>query len=483
MCSAEDDPNPKANSVVRRIERDSLGEMELLSDSLYGIHTRRALDNFPLSGRRVHPSLIHAFGQVKLAAFRANRELGLWDKDQAKADAIERACAEMVRGELDEFVPIDALQGGAGTSTNMSVNEVIANRAIQILGLQVGDYDRVSPLDDINRHQSTNDTYPTALKLTAIVLLRGLEEQLVALQEAFQEKEREFIHIVKIGRTQLQDAVLTTLGREMSAYAEPIGRDRWRVYKCEERLRVVNLGGTAIGTGLSAPRDYIFRVVEFLREQTGIGFARAENLVENTQNADVFVEVSGILKACAATLYKISSDLRLLSSGPEAGLGEISLPAVQAGSSIMPDKVNPVIPEAVTQAAILVMGNDMEIAMAAAAGSLELNPFLPLIADCLLSSIDLLTRACRILRQKCVLGLRANEERCRSNLEASTAVATALMPKIGYEKAGEIARLARQQKCTIREIVLDLKLMSSDEFDQMISPEAVMRLGTPPRKL
>ena len=335
----------------------------------------------------MHAELARAFGVVKLACARTNRALGVWDGDDAKADAIERACRELADGQLDEHIVVDRLQGGAGTSTNMNVNEVLANRALQILGEPLGDYERVSPLDDLNLHQSTNDTYPTALRLAAIELLHRLEEQIVALQEAFQAKEKEFAHVVKVGRTQYQDAVLTTLGREMGAYAEALNRDRWRIYKCEERLRVVNLGGTAIGTGFAAPRQYIFRVVDVLRELTSIGFARAENLTEATQNADVFVEVSGILKAYAATLLKISGDLRLLSSGPEAGLGEIRLPRRQAGSSIMPGKVNPVIPEAVSQAAMLVFGYDATIATAAGLGSLELNAFLPLVADCLLESL------------------------------------------------------------------------------------------------
>ncbi len=363
-----------------RTESDLLGAAPVEADALFGIHTVRARENFPLAGRPVHGELVRAYGTVKLAAALTNRDLGVWADDPAKAEAIERACRELADGLLDDAVIVDLLQGGAGTSTNMNVNEVLANRALELLGEPRGAYERVSPLDDVNLHQSTNDTYPTALRLAAIRLLHDLEEQVVALQEAFQAKEKEFAHVVKVGRTQLQDAVLTTLGREMGAYAEALNRDRWRIYKCEERLRVVNLGGTAIGTGFAAPRQYIFRVVDTLRELTGVGFARAENLVEATQNADVFVEVSGILKACAASLLKICGDLRLLSSGPEAGIGEIRLPARQAGSSIMPGKVNPVIPEAVSQAAMLVMGHDAVIAQAVAAGSLELNPFLPLVA-------------------------------------------------------------------------------------------------------
>ncbi len=462
-----------------RIERDFLGEVSLPRETLYGIHTARAIENFGIAGRPVHPALVQAYGAVKLACAMTNHALGVWQGDDAKAEAILRACREMSEGLLTAHVVVDALQGGAGTSTNMNVNEVLANRALQLLGAAPGDYARVSPTDDLNRHQSTNDTYPTALRLAAITLIRALEQHLVLLQEAFQAKEKAFAHIVKVGRTQLQDAVLTTLGREMAAYAEAFNRDRWRVYKCEERLRVVNLGGTAIGTGLAAPRAYIFRVVDTLRELTGIGFARAENLVEATQNADVFVEVSGILKACAASLLKVSTDLRLLSSGPEAGLGELHLPARQAGSSIMPGKVNPVIPEAASQAAMLVMGHDAVIATACAAGNLELNAFLPLVADCLLSSLDALSRACDRLRRLCVDGLDADEARCRAHVEASTAAATALVPALGYERACEIAKRALENGLGVRETVLSEGLMDAASFDALITPEAVCRLGMP----
>jgi aspartate ammonia-lyase len=461
-----------------RCECDLLGDRQVPAGSLYGIHTARALENFPLSNLTVHPALIHGFGLVKLAAAKTNRALGNWSEATAKADAIETACRELASGVLDGHIVVDALQGGAGTSTNMNVNEVLANRALEILGDTPGNYACISPLGDINLHQSTNDTYPTALKLAAIVQLKNLEDRLVALQRCFQEKEKQFAHIVKIGRTQLQDAVLTTLGREMSAYAEVISRDRWRVYKCEERLRVINLGGTAIGTGLAAPRAYIFRVVEALRELTGIGFARAENLVDNTQNADVFVEVSGILKVCAANLIKLSTDLRLLSSGPDGGLGEISLPSRQAGSSVMPGKVNPVIPEAVTQAAMRVMAHDIGITMAASAGNLELNAFLPLIADSLLRSIDLLANAADILGRLCVEGIEVNEARCRAGVESSTAMITALVPVLGYEKAVAVYRDARAKGQTMRQAVLVAGLLSTKEWDELTSPEAVMRLGS-----
>jgi aspartate ammonia-lyase len=458
-----------------RLEHDLLGELKIPAHILYGIHTVRALENFPLSGRRVHAGLVHAFGAVKLACAKANRELNCWPEE--KAAAIEHACEEMLSGTLDEWIIVDALQGGAGTSTNMNVNEVLANRALQLLGKPLGAYETVSPLDDINLHQSTNDTYPTALKVAAIYGVQALDAELVKLQEAFQAKEKEFAHIVKVGRTQLQDAVLTTLGREMSAYAEAFARDRWRVYKCEERLRVVNLGGTAIGTGLAAPRQYIFRASEHLRAITRLGIARAENLIDATQNADVFTEVSGILKACAVNLIKIANDLRLLSSGPEAGLGEIRLPARQAGSSIMPGKVNPVIPEAAIQAAMTVMGNDQIIAQACAAGNLELNAFLPLVADCLLGSLDLLKNGCRIFREFCVDGIVADEQRCRAHVDGSSAVLTALLPTLGYERASEIARESAVLGKSVRELILSKNILRADELDAAITPENVCRLG------
>jgi len=460
-----------------RIERDMLGEVAVPAQSLHGVHTERALENFPLAGEAVHAELAQAFGTVKLACARTNRTLGAWAGDDAKADAIEQACRELADGILAAEIVVDRLQGGAGTSTNMNVNEVIANRALQILGEPLGNYERVSPLDDINLHQSTNDTFPTALRLAAISLLHKLEDQVVALQEAFQAKEQEFAHVVKVGRTEYQDAVLTTLGREMGAYAEALGRDRWRIYKCEERLRVVNLGGTAIGTGFAAPRQYIFRVVDMLRELTGIGFARAENLIEATQNADVFVEVSGMLKVHAMTLLKICGDLRLMSSGPDAGFGEIRLPQRQAGSSIMPGKVNPVIPEAVSQVALLIVGYDASTAAAAGLGSLELNAFFPLIAGCLLHSLTYLAHGCEVLRRFCVEGIEANEERCAALVQASSTAATALVPEIGYEAACDLVAYAKAHGTTIRDAVLAKGLLTAAQFDELLAPEALCRLG------
>ncbi len=459
-----------------RNETDLIGSLQIPADTLWGIHTARAVENFPVSGEMVHPELIKAYGEIKLACAQVNNQLGFWNSPE-KANAIEKGCVEMSEGLLNDHIKVDALQGGAGTSTNMNVNEVIANRALQILGKKPGEYSMISPLDDVNLHQSTNDTYPTALKVAAIRLLRKLEQSVLELQEAFQQKEKEFAHIVKIGRTQLQDAVLTTLGREMSAYAEAFNRDRWRIYKCEERLRVVNLGGTAIGTGLGAPRQFIFRVVDQLRENTNIGLARSENLIDGTQNTDVFVEVSGILKACASNLFKISNDLRLLSSGPNAGLNEINLPEMQAGSSIMPGKVNPVIPEAAAQAALQVMGNDQIITSACSAGNLELNQFMPIIAHALLGSLSILNNACRILCKKCVSGITANEENCKKTVASSTAVVTALVPKLGYKKAEKIIEISEQEKISVKEAAIKSSFISEKEFDELVTSEAVCKLG------
>jgi aspartate ammonia-lyase len=477
MCSVEG--NNAATPAVRT-ESDDLGTRQLPASCLYGIHTLRAMENFRIAGAPVHRELVKAYGVVKEACAKTNRAIGMW-KESAKADAIEQACLEMAGGEWGAHVVVDSLQGGAGTSTNMNVNEVLANRALEILGQSHGSYAIVSPLDDINLHQSTNDTYPTALKLAAITMLRCLEKSVVELQEAFQRKEKEFAHVVKMARTELQDAVLITLGRTMGAFAEAINRDRWRISKCEERLRVVNLGGTAIGSGLGAPREFIFRVADELRDLTGIGFARGENMTDTTQNADVFVEVSGILKALAVSLVKISNDLRLMASGPDAGFGEITLPAVQAGSSIMPGKVNPVIPEAVAQAGIMVMSNDTAIAAAASAGNLELNQFMPVIAHALLQNLDYLRNACDALRERCIDGIEANEERCRRSVESATALATALIPAIGHGKAMQVAMSAKKEGISVRQAAVTGGFVTGEEFDRLVSPEAVCRLGAPLR--
>jgi aspartate ammonia-lyase len=413
-----------------RTEKDMLGSLEIPEDVYWGIHTERAIRNFPISGYRVNPSLIKAMAWVKKACASANMETGYLDEE--KAMAIMNACDEIHNGKLLEHFPIDALQGGAGTSTNMNVNEVIANRAIEILGGKKGHYERVHPLNDVNLHQSTNDTFPTAIKISGINGLRLLSQAIATLQGAFQEKERAFGKIVKIGRTELQEAVPITLGAEFSAFSEAISRDRWRTFKCEERLRVVNLGGTAVGTGIAAPRNYIFLVIEKLRDVTGLGLARGENLMGETANADAFVEVSAIFKAHASNLIKIANDLRLLSF-----LGEIKLPQLQAGSSIMPGKVNPVIMEAAIQTGIKVMANDMIISDVASRGTLQINEFLPLLAHAFLESIDLLININHMLAEH-IIKIEADELKCQSFFNHSPMIITALVPVIGYERATEL---------------------------------------------
>lgn len=476
MCSTDSMTGiSNGESSQYRQESDALGSVAVPASAYWGVHTARALANFPLSGRAVRPQLVRALGLVKLACCRANEELGYLP--QAEAQAIAVACREVARGGLSEAFVVDSLQGGAGTSTNMNVNEVIANRAEQLLGGRLGEYACVDPLRHVNLHQSTNDVYPTALRIAAMFLLKDLEQAIAALQTAFQEKELAFRHVLKVGRTQLQDAVPVTLGMECSAWAEALSRDRWRVFKCAERLRVVNLGGTAVGTGITAPRSYIFLVVEKLREVTGLGLSRAENLMDATQNCDPLVEVSGILKAHAVNLFKISSDLRLLASGPRAGIGELRLPAVQAGSSIMPGKVNPVICEAAAQAALRVMANDSAVTQAAFLGQLELNAFMPLLADSLLGSLLVLTQACRMLAEKCVQGLEADEAVCARHLDNSLATVTALVPALGYERAGEIAAQAHSTGQSVRTVVLERGLLEEHELDRLLSAEAATALG------
>jgi aspartate ammonia-lyase len=462
---------------VKRAEEDLLGGLELPAEAYWGIHTQRAIGNFPLSGRRVNPSLIRALALVKKACTAANVELGYLDA--AKGNAIATACDEIAAGGLADQFPLDALQGGAGTSTNMNVNEVIANRAVELIGGHRGDYRLIHPLETVNLHQSTNDVYPTALRVAAIFGLRRLASAIASLQGAFQERERAFGAIVKIGRTELQEAVPMTLGAEFAAFSEAFSRDRWRTSKGEERLRVVNLGGTAIGTGLTAPRDYIFLVVEKLREMTGMGLSRGENLTGETANADAFVEVSGILKAHAANLVKISGDLRLLNL-----MGEIRLPPVQAGSSIMPGKVNPVIPEAVIQTGLRVMANDTGICEAVSRGTWQINEFLPLIADLFLEEIDLLSAAAPVLAAH-VKGILADEARCRHFVDQSPMIVTALLPFVGYKRATaliqEYARLegadkpGEAQRRNIRSF-LEEKL-GKELTDEALSPHHLTMLG------
>jgi aspartate ammonia-lyase len=462
-------------ATMYRTEADFLGEKAVPASAYYGIHTARALENFAVSRQPVHPELIRAIATVKQAAAEMNLHLGLLDPEIGSA--IFQAAGEIAEGRFADQFPLDALQGGAGTSTNMNVNEVIANRACELLGNQKGNYALVHPLDHVNLSQSTNDVYPTALRIAAIRLLQSLAEACAQLQGALQKKEAEFAGVLKLGRTEMQDAVPVTLGQEFSAWAEAIARDRWRLYKVEERLREVNLGGTAVGTGLNAERKYVFGVVERLRSLTGIGLARDENMIDTTQNADVFVEVSGLLKACAVTLLKISNDLRLLSSGPRGGFGEIRLPDLQAGSSIMPGKVNPVMPEMLAQVAYQTIARDLAITLAAQGGQLELNAFLPLVAANLLPAMEELTGAMRLFAERCISGIEANSERCRFHLENSVALVTALAPLIGYDRAATLAKQALQINSSVKKSLLDSGLFTAEELDNLLRPEALTRPG------
>ena len=421
-----------------RIERDVLGEVELPEGTMYGINTARALENFPLGHKRTALELIYAMVTVKKAAALTYARLGV--REDGIYQTIAAACDAILAGQYDDAFETEALQGGAGTSTNMNVNEVIANAALLKLGKQPGQYDVIHPLDDVNRGQSTNDVYPTALRIAAIRKLRELSQACADLQEAFQHKEQAYEKTYKLGRTELMDAVPMTAGEEFGAYAQALSRDRWRLYKIEERLRMVNLGGTAIGTSDTALRQYRYEVIEELRRLTGIGLAAAEYPVDLTQNNDVFVEVSGLLKALAVNLMKIANDLRLMNSGPHGGIGEIRLPARQQGSSIMPGKINPVIPEMVMQCAMKVMADDSAIAMAAAHGEFELNAFGPLIADCLLESLQLLIRSVRLFRTACVEGLEVREDRCQQHLKASAAFGAAYIGALGYDTVSRVIK-------------------------------------------
>jgi aspartate ammonia-lyase len=454
--------------MTGRTEHDMLGELRLPAERYYGIHTARAAANFPLSGRPVAPELIQAIALVKKACCRANAELGYLDA--ARADAIAAACDEVRQGRFAAEFVTDALQGGAGTSTNMNVNEVVANRALELLGRDKGDYGFLHPLDHVNLHQSTNDVYPTALKVAAILQFRKLSAKLAELQQTIQRREREFAGIVKIGRTELQDAVPLTLGAEFAAFAEAFARDRWRTFKCEERLRTVNLGGTAVGTGIAAPRRYIFAVVDKLRELSGLGLARAENAVDQTANADAFVEVSATLKACAVNFIKVARDLRTLHT-----LGEIRLAPVQAGSSLMPGKVNPVIPESLIQGGMAVIGHDALVAQCAASGSLQINEFLPLLADSLLTGLRLLDAMAGML-QSCVERLAPDPARCRENFDRSPGIITAFVPHLGYERTlALLTEFQAQSALTLRDF-LAVRL-GAELADQVLSPENIAAPG------
>jgi aspartate ammonia-lyase len=454
-----------------RIEHDLLGDRAVPAGAYYGVHTLRALENFAISGTAIsrYPDLVIALACIKQAAAIANSELGLLD--ERRATAIRLACEELREGKLaDEFV-VDVIQGGAGTSTNMNANEVICNRALELLGRAKGEYRELHPLDHVNLSQSTNDVYPTAIKLALNFGIRRLLAEMHALRKAFEEKAREFEAVLKVGRTQLQDAVPMTLGQEFSTYAVMLGEDEQRLAEAAALIREINLGATAIGTGINAHPDYAALVTRRLSEVSGIDLLVSPNLVEATQDAGSFVQLSGVLKRIAVKLSKTCNDLRLLSSGPRAGIGEISLPAVQAGSSIMPGKVNPVIPEVVNQIAFEVIGNDVTVTLAAEAGQLQLNAFEPIIAHSLFKSLAHLAAGCRTLNERCIKGIAANRERARRLLDESTALVTALTPYLGYAASTEIAQEALRGGQRVYDLVLSKKLMTREQLDQILRPE------------
>ncbi|MFF7655575.1 aspartate ammonia-lyase [Streptomyces sp. NPDC007983] len=465
-----------ADSGTRR-EHDLLGDRDVPADAYWGIHTLRASENFPITGTSIaaYPHLINALAAVKEAAARANEDLGLLSS--LKADAIAAACQEIRRGRLHDQFTVDVIQGGAGTSTNMNANEVIANRALEILGHAKGDYGILHPNEDVNLSQSTNDVYPTAVNVSTIIAVRELHAAMETLRLAFAAKAEEFGDILKMGRTQLQDAVPMTLGQEFSAYAVMLEEDQSRLLEASGLVHEINLGATAIGTGLNAPKGYAEAARGHLENITGLPLITAANLVEATQDCGAFVHLSGVLKRIAVKLSKSCNDLRLLSSGPRAGLNEINLPPVQAGSSIMPGKVNPVIPEVVNQVAFEVIGNDVAITMAAEAGQLQLNAFEPIILHSLSESVTHLRAACLVLADRCVAGITANAENLRATVENSIGLVTALNPYIGYSAATSIAKEALATGRGVAELVLEKGLLPAERLAEVLSPEEVAGRG------
>jgi len=451
-----------------RTEHDSIGDKKVPADAYYGVQTLRAVENFRITGLNLHPELIHSLAHIKKAAAITNREIGLLEP--RIAEAIVKACDEILAGRFRADFVVDPIQGGAGTSLNMNANEVIANRAIELLGGRKGDYSVVHPNDHVNLSQSTNDVIPTAGKMAAVRLLMNLLVQLQCLQLALSRKAEEFDHVIKMGRTQMQDAVPIRLGQEFRAYADAVRRSTGRIEQAIDEMRPLNMGGTAIGTGVNADPAYMERIVPVLNEVSGMEFVRADDLIDATQNLDPFVAVSGAVKTCAVALSKIANDLRLMSSGPRTGFGEINLPAKQNGSSIMPGKVNPVIPEVLNQVAFNVIGNDMTIALAAEAGQLELNAFEPIIFYNLFQSIDTLGFAVETFVDNCVSGITANEARCRQLVENSVGIVTTLVPYIGYQRAADIAKKALQQDRPVREIILEEQVMTPEEIDRILDP-------------
>ncbi len=458
----------KEKKAILRTESDSIGEKGVPEDAYYGVQSLRAAENFHITGLKMHPELIRSLAFIKKAAAISNRKVGLLN--EKITEAIIKACDEIIMGNYWKDFIVDPIQGGAGTSINMNANEVIANRAIELLGGKKGDYTYVHPNDHVNYGQSTNDVIPTAGKMTTLRLLDRLKLELLRLHTALCNKAKEFDHIIKMGRTQMQDAVPIRLGQEFKAYSVAVMRDINRMENAIEEMRFVNMGGTAIGTGINADKGYMEIITPVLSEVSGIKFEQAADLIDATQNIDSFVSVSGTIKACAVTLSKIANDLRLMSSGPRAGFNEINLPAKQNGSSIMPGKVNPVIPEVVNQVAFKVIGNDMTITMAAEGGQLELNAFEPVVFYCLFESIDILASAIQTFIDNCVTGITANEARCQELVDHSVGVVTALCPYLGYKKSAELAKMALKSNKSVRDLILEEKILTADEVDKILDP-------------
>jgi aspartate ammonia-lyase len=458
-----------------RIEHDLIGDREVPANVYYGVHTLRATENFPITGTsvQIYPGFINAISYVKEACAIANNQLGLLDKK--RADAIVKACREIRKGNLHDHFVVDVIQGGAGTSMNMNANEVIANRALEILGFERGDYKELHPLDHVNMSQSTNDVYPTSIKVALRFEIENLMAAMDVLHKDFDQKSTEFADILKMGRTQLQEAVPMTLGQEFTTYARMIASDRKHLMQAAAAVQEVNMGATAIGTGINTHPEYAALVCDVLSKLTGYEFRKADDLIEATQDMGAFVELSGSLKRMAVKLSKICNDLRLLSSGPRAGIGEINLPAVQAGSSIMPGKVNPVIPEVVNQIAFEVIGNDVTVSFAAEAGQLQLNAFEPIIAHNLLNSLIYLRQGCITLAKNCVSGITANREVLSGSVANSIGIVTALNPHIGYANTSTVAKKAAEKGCGVVEVVLDMGLMTQEELDKILCPENLTR--------
>ncbi|RST74417.1 aspartate ammonia-lyase [Siminovitchia acidinfaciens] len=458
-----------------RVEKDFLGEKEVPVEAYYGIQTMRAVENFPITGNKLHEELIKALAIVKKAAALANTEVGLLPGEIGQA--IVEASQEIIEGQLHDQFIVDPIQGGAGTSMNMNANEIIANRALELIGKKKGDYATISPNSHVNMAQSTNDSVPTAIHVAVLNVLDGLLAVMEDMKAAFDEKQKEFDHVVKMGRTHLQDAVPIRLGQEFGAYSRVIGRDIKRIRRSKEGLYEVNLGATAVGSGLNADPKYIELAVEYLQDISGLPMSAAENLVDATQNTDAYTEVSAALKICMTNMSKIANDLRFMASGPRAGLAELNLPARQPGSSIMPGKVNPVMAELINQIAFQVIGNDQTVTLASEAGQFELNVMGPVLVYNLMDSITVMTNGFRVFTEYCVSDITANEERMKNYVESSVGIITAVNPHIGYEAAAAIAREAIETGRSVRELCLELGMLTGEELDQILDAHEMTNPG------